>query len=77
MPKPYNTGIGLPPVLALATLTGAWDVFVETPFTAGAGVGDAVGEGVDVGGATLVGASVGISVLCKAGAWEFVLAVQT
>jgi len=50
-------------------VTGAWDVFVETPFTAGEGVGDAVVEGVDVGGATLVGAGVGISVLCTAGAW--------
>jgi len=28
-----------------------------------------VGEGVDVGGATLVGTVVGISVLCTAGAW--------
>jgi len=50
-------------------VTGAWGAFVEIPFTAGEGVGDAVGGGVDVGGATLVGKVVGISVLCTAGAW--------
>jgi len=58
-------------------VTGAWGAFVEIPFTAGEGVGDAVGGSVDVGGATLVGTVGGISVLCTAGAWLFVFAVQT